>query len=1154
MLRHLARCLTRRPSPARKAPRARRWQPSLEELESRLVPTVLLNIQGGVLTFQGDSASDTVTVDHVVLAGKGFAEINDQFFSDASYSSIRINGGTGGTVTNIHGNVKPLSVFGDSTKDVVNLGDTSNKLQGIQATVLMEDEKGFSGLVNINDQGDSALHTVALSTVPRAGGTSLGQVSGLGAAAIQWDYHDTSAVNLHLGTGASQVNVLGTGMTTSIFNSANATINVGSGGSVAGIQGALNLENETAAKDTVFINDQSDATTRSVTVSTIVRAGDTSLGAVNGLGAAPITWDYHDTAAVNLNLGRGASQVNVQGTGVTTNIFNSAAAAILVTNAGSVAGIQGALNLANESAAKDSVTIFDQNDTATRTATVSTIARTGDSSLGAVNGLGNAQITWDYKNTVVVSLFLGTGARTVNVNGTGPLSTDISIIAPNATLNVGNGNVAANIRGVLNLLTRASGAAVNILDQNDTQGQNAVLTTSRFPNQSLGQLSRLGSSSIVWDYLGTSSVNIVGGSGDDTFNIVGTVVPTSVKTNGPATINVGDNNSLAGIQGSLTLESNSGRNNTVSILSENDSPKTEAVLNSVAGGDSSSGLGTFFVAGLSTTIRWDNADTSAVNLDLGSGTVDVLKTGVTTHIINNGNATIGVGDSTGLAGIHGALNLENLAGSDVLEIFDQADTTSPSVTLDTLPGNEGQITGLSALITFQNDEVSELDLNLGPATSQVFVLAAGAFRTFIVNSADANILVGSDGSVAGSLAGIQSFLFLLNSNGNDNVSIDNSGDGVSETFNLDTFPSFGTTVGQFFGTAMTGGIGWDTARTAHVNIFGGIGSDTYFILDTGVPTTLVNDANATINVGDTNNSLAGIQGALELLNEGGQNAFDNIIINDQGDTSSPSVTLDTLAGNVGRITGLSAPITFGNDQTSQLVLNLGPATSTDIVNAVGTNTFITNNGDATVHVGNGTLTAIQHFLELNNANGSDTIFINDAQDSTGRLFGLTTFAGPGIGGATTFGEVFGFDGTTHQAFITWDNATTTSVTLFGGSGGNTFNVFATDVPITIFGGAGENRFNIDPLGQELSLGAFILGPLIFHGGGNANTGMFLFEQHDPSHETFHFDIPQFGTGTLTLGSNPLFNLAFDGMNSFVDLRTNGFSTVDAPPGTVDVIS
>jgi hypothetical protein len=1003
-----------------------------------LVPTVSLGIQGGVLTAQCDAAANTVTVDHVVQGGKGFAEINGHLFADTSYSSIRIIGGAGGTTTNVHSNVKPLTVFGDSNKDVVNLGDTSNKLQGIRGAVLVEDEKGFTSALNINDQGDSATHTVTLSTVLRAGDTSLGQLSGLGAAAIQWDYHDTHAMHLHLGVGASSVNVLGTG--------------------------------------------------------------------------------------------------------TTTNIFNSAAASILVGNGGTIAGIQGALNLENESGAKDSVTLFDLKDTATHTATVSTIARTGNSSLGAVNGLGSAQITWDYKDTLEAILELGTGTRTVNVLGTGPLTTNISIIAPHATVNVGNGNVAANIQGVLNLLTEASGAAVNILDQNDTQGQNAVLSAfPRLHQSTLGQLSRLGSSSITWDYLGTGSVSIVGGRGANTFNILGTVVPTRLETNGTATINVGQG-SIAGIQGNLILESNSGRTNTVSIFSQNDGPKTQAFLDSGDGGDSSSGVGNFFVAGVSSIIYWDNADTSAVNLDLGSEFVQVRKTVVTTNIINNGNATVSVGAPTTLAGIQGALNLENLGGSDVVSIFDQADTTSRSVTLDTIPGNLGRITALSAPITFSNDEVSQVFLELGTATSTVNVNGIGTGTT-IINGGNASVFVGT-----GTLAAIQGSLTLDNEAAKDTIFIDDSED-VTQTFNMIAIPGVGEetghTFGRVFGTAMTGNITWDNADTSGVTLFGSNAGNVYNIADTGVATTIDGGGNATINVGDNNNSLAGIHGALNLENLGSSSTLS---VFDQGDTTSPSVTLDTLAGNVGQITGLSAPITFQNNEASELDLNLGTATSTVNVGATGTRTIITNSANATVFVGTGTLTAIQGFLGLSNVNGFDTVIIDDSEDPTGQTFGLISFPGTGPEGATTFGQVFG---TANTGFITWDNAETNSVTLLGGSGGNTFNIFETGVATTIDGGSGANAFNVHPSGTTGGLGANIVGPLTLHGGGNAGTGLNLNDKDDPNSETFNFAISPAGTGVLGLGSTPSFDLIFDGMTAFVDLATNGVSTVNDPSGTVN---
>jgi hypothetical protein len=366
MFRSLARGLIRRPSPARKASQPRRCQPLLEELECRLTPTVSVSILNGVLTAQCDSGANTVTVDHVVVAGKGFAQINNgHLFSDASYSSIQVIGGAGGTVTDVHGNVKPLTVLGDSSKDVVNLGDASNKVQGIQGTVLVEDEHGFSSTLNINDQGDTTGRTVALSTVPRPKDTSLGQVSGLGAAAIQWDYHDTAAVNLHLGVGASQVNVQGTGVTTNIFNSADATIEVGNGG-LAGIHGALSLDND-GGIDRLFIDDFNDQHGQIFTFDRIT--GDDFFNTFEQITsgvfgpAGSITFDNADVSSMVFTAGNGGNLFNVNRTGTATTINGGTGGNTFEVGSGNLGSdIQGQLVLHGGGNPLTAMSLLDQNN------------------------------------------------------------------------------------------------------------------------------------------------------------------------------------------------------------------------------------------------------------------------------------------------------------------------------------------------------------------------------------------------------------------------------------------------------------------------------------------------------------------------------------------------------------------------------------------------------------------------------------------------------------------------------------------------------------------------------------------------------------------------------------------------------------------------
>jgi hypothetical protein len=589
-LRYLARSLTRRPSPARKSLRARPWQPALEELESRLVPTVSLKILNGVLTAQcGDIGSNTVTVDHVVLAGKGFAEINGHFFSDARYQSIQINGGAGGTVTNIHGNVKPLTVFGASAKDVVNLGDTSNKLHGILGTVLLEDEKGFKATVNINDQGDTTTNlTATLSTVTRPGGSSLGQLTGL-SAPISWDYGDTSAVNLHLGTGTG----------------------------------------------------------------------------------------------------------------------------------------------------------------------------------------------------------------TVNVNGTGPLTTNITTAAQIAIFNVGNGNVAANIQGQLNLQPLVSGGQVHILDNNDNQGRTATLSTvSRLNQSSLGQLSGLGSGVITWDSLSTGEVFVVGGIGADTFNIQGIPVTTEVTANAPAIMNVGSGGSVAGIQGLLFLKNNSGANNTVNISAQNDTKGADFFQD---GGNFSPQSGFFTVSGLFGDVFFDTAGTSAVNLNSGTADVFVEGTVVTTNIFSTANTAITVGNSGSVAGIRGALNLENdHGGRDTITIDDSNDSAGRTFIMARLPGDESGNTfdqlsstnAMTGVITWDNADTLSVTLN-GGSGGNTFDIEDTGTNTTINGGIDHNFfnvvpirpLEGLGTAIVGTLT--------LNGNPNSVLNLNDQNDPNSETLNF-SIPSFGS--------------------------------------------------------------------------------------------------------------------------------------------------------------------------------------------------------------------------------------------------------------------------------------------------------------------------------------------------------------------------
>jgi hypothetical protein len=441
---------------ARTALRARPWQPALEQLESRLVPTVSVFVQNRVLIAQADRFFNTVTVDHI----GGSTVINGQSFFDGAFNSIQVNGGAGGLVSNIRATAMPLTVFGASNSDVDNLGDTFNRLQGIQAPVFLENEPHFS-TVNINDQNDNGLNrTAVIDTINSPGESAAGRLTGVGAAPITWDYSDTSTVTLNFGPGTTTVNVLGTGVPTTVRSNGPATVNVGNG-NLAGIQRDLSLVN-VPSFDVVNINDFSDTTAnRKVLITStavaglsngVIRLTSSSVSTlnVNG-GRGDTTYTINGTPALstlNLDTGPGSSGpdvvtdlVNVQANTAATNITTSGGVSqvgteVQVGNAGTLSGIQGTLTVSSNPHS-DLLVINDFADPINRTMTF-------NSTSASISGVPT--IHFNASSLTGLTVIGGTGSNTFNI--TDASATDFIVVQAinghNDTINVGDANNTLN--------------------------------------------------------------------------------------------------------------------------------------------------------------------------------------------------------------------------------------------------------------------------------------------------------------------------------------------------------------------------------------------------------------------------------------------------------------------------------------------------------------------------------------------------------------------------------------------------------------------------------------------------------------------------------------------------------------------------------------
>ena len=384
----------------------------------------------------------------------------------------------------------PLHVAGGGN-DTVNLGN-GGSVQNLRGNVVIENYSALT-TVNVDDSSDGTARTVTLSTVVLADAgvgdlepdTDLaGQIGGLAPATITYEYYDTGSVSIRGGTGGNLWYIRGTGVTTNLFANGYDTVNVGNSGSVQGIVGVLNLQDEPSFI-TLRVDDSADSTARTVTLSTFTGSGsegdgDSDLsGAITGLAPASINYEYLDTSSVTIHGGTAGNTWYMLGTGVTTDLFANGHDTVNVGNSGSVQGIVGVLNLQDEPSFI-TLRVDDSADSTARTVTLSTFTGSGsegdgDSDLsGAITGLAPASINYEYLDTSSVTIYGGSGGSTWNVLGTG-VTTNL-FAGGFDTVNVGAAGILG-IVGWLNLQDEPSFIALNVNNSAGTTPRTVTLST-----------------------------------------------------------------------------------------------------------------------------------------------------------------------------------------------------------------------------------------------------------------------------------------------------------------------------------------------------------------------------------------------------------------------------------------------------------------------------------------------------------------------------------------------------------------------------------------------------------------------------------------------------------------------------------------------------
>jgi len=534
-------------------------------------------------------------------------------FPAPAVSSIEIDTGAGYTTVNIQKTYsEPITVnVGGSLGAGITVGLSGYSL-GVQASAITVNSSAtgaFGTLLNVDDSTDTGNQTVTLSQT-LLGGKPYGTVAGLIGGTIFYSYSGTS-LGIMTGTGSNTFKVLATGCATNIFDNGPGTITIGDPHlipTLGNIQGPLSLEDE-PNRDVVTIDDSHDAAAHTAKLDTVSRAGDSSLGRLTGVGAAAITWDCADSSAVNVYFGSGTSTVNVQGTGVPTNLFLRGPTTINVGDASNkLDGLQGGLTF-HGGPGTETLNVNDQGSAAGHTYAVTTTMLIRS---------GAAGITYDSLKSLVLNgssgkdtLTVGTPAPAVPVSYHGGGGSN-TLVGPNSTntwtitgTNAGQvGNVTftvvQNLTGGTGDDTFVFNSGLGVTGRISGGGGSDTLDYSPY-------LTGVKVNLVAGTATGTGGItgirNVTGGSGNDT--IVGNASGNIIKGNG------GRDTLSGGGNATLILAPNQAAGTTVTGLGSGNTLQGANIANTWtltgAGSGNVNGITTF--SGIANLVGGSNTDT-----------------------------------------------------------------------------------------------------------------------------------------------------------------------------------------------------------------------------------------------------------------------------------------------------------------------------------------------------------------------------------------------------------------------------------------------------------------------------------------------------------------------------------------------------------------
>ena len=831
-----------------------------------------------------------------------------------------------------------------------------------------------------------------------------------------------TSIRINGGFGHDTDDILATpAKTTVVNNNGPSAVNVGKSGSTLGILGQLSIENPPNL-NTITVDNSADTTAHNIGLGTIIPAGDSAFGTITNLAGAEINYEYLDTSSITIKTGHGANTVIVLGTGVPTTLVGNATSTVRVGDSGFVNGIQGALTVTNPPSFT-ALTVDASAETANHNVTMGV-----GSGVGFINGLAPQPIRYNEGDVSSVTVDGGPGAGS---GGNTYTVTDTFLNfapSPLTTLNLGSTHEATvNVLATSSPLTvtMSESELVNVGHVGSVQAIHGALTFNSTPapnvvnfddsadttgrNVTINDTSVVGFAPAVINYLGHTGIDLHAGHGANTFTVNGN----SGSSNSVATLDLGSGASTVNVRGTTAaldiFPAGGPLTTTIGSLAPSLGGSVANIHGNVVVG---------FTSAASQLIVDDSADSTARNVNIGAPLDEI--TGLAPAPIFYG-------------GFPGSLTLHGGSGANTYTINDNA---LPSLVLQTGTGADTvnvQFTHGPVTINGQNNNT----VNLGNINGTVDI--------------QGTVTVENTGGVPAV-------------NVNDQA---NAFSGVHVTLNntgfFETVTGLGNPGSPFTLQDEVGG---------PLTINGGSHGNTYNVQGTGngAVTLHTGSGNDVINVGSAANTLDGIHGPLTVDGQGG---FDTLNINDQGETTPHSYTVNatSVVRSPGGPTINYFDIESLNLHPGHLIGPVPGGNTVDVQSTAAETPVEIDAGDGTtVNVGNAdsTLDDIQGAVSVYGEDGSVLLNVEDQGSTSSQDYAVAADAVDRSGAATI-------------SYVGVAN-----LTLDAGAGGNQIDVesLALGTPATVNAGSGgEQGFDLIRM-----RGGPVNAALTLHGQGNTHLG------------------------------------------------------------------